>query len=277
MGLFSKGKSSPIKSISSSAKSISSSAKSISSSAGKSISSTAGKAVSATAGGAAGANLAEMEKLKKQLKESKEKIVKLKKEIEDLKYKNENQREKITLLEQQLQYETELYNTTYKLYTDALEDTIIALQQKKLAEFNLSVSETQTLIEDLNQPYVNRGDDIVSMLSKYIPISNADATYQTIQYRNGDFDNLKKTNNTINIVYYVGVIFLFVLLFTSNNVFLSNRFIFYIFLILLPFLYPWIYLYTIKIWKYFFPVKYYSGPKNAFIDEATNQSNVYYN
>ena len=35
-------------------------------------------------------------------------------------------------------------------------------------------------------------------------------------------------------------------------------------------------MYTIKIWNYFFPVKQYSGPVNAFVDQ-TNQPSVYYN
>jgi hypothetical protein len=256
----------------------------------------AGKAIATTAQTAGKAiadpcDRAYTEKLQKQLKESNEKIVALTKQITEanaqvqsltnqiqpLNVLNTQNITRIQLLNKQLADEIDLYNRTYKLYTDALDALKIAVAEKELAEFNQSVFETQTLITDLNQPYVRRGDDLVSMLSKYIPISNADSTYQTIQYREGEFANLKYTNNIINIIYYIGVIFLFVLLFTSNNVYLKERFIFYIFLILLPILYPWIYLYTIKIWTYFFPVKHYSGPKNAFIDEATNQSNVYYN
>jgi hypothetical protein len=47
-------------------------------------------------------------------------------------------------------------------------------------------------------------------------------------------------------------------------------------LLLIPFLYPWIYLFVIKIWTYLFPDKLFSGPTNAFIDQ-TKQPNVYYN
>jgi hypothetical protein len=167
-------------------------------------------------------------------------------------------------------------DTKTRLYEDALLQLIESNNIIKLLEFNQSVSDTRYLITDLNQPYVKHGDDLVAMLSKYIPISNADATYQKLEYRDAEFSNLKNINNIINIVYYAGVIFLFVLLFTSNNVFLSDRYLLYIFLILLPILYPWIYMYTIKIWNYFFPVQQYSGPVNAFVDQ-TNQPSVYYN
>lgn len=170
-------------------------------------------------------------------------------------------------LQKQLTEETILYNK-------AQLEVGYAYDAARQAQFNQSVSETQKIITDLNSPYVKHGDDLVAMLSKYIPKSNADTTYAKIEYRDVEFANLKNTNIIINIVYYIGVIILFVLLFTSNNVFLKERFIFYILLILLPLLYPWIYLYISKIWQYIFPTTLFSGPKNAFIDQST-QPNVY--
>ena len=162
-----------------------------------------------------------------------------------------------------------LYNQTKQSLNDA-NDKINKM------EFKQDVSDTLAMITDLNQPYVKHGDDLVAMLSKHIPITNADATYQKIEYREIEYAKLKSINTIINIVYYIGVIFLFVLLFASNNVFLKERFIFYLFLLLFPFLYPWIYMYIIQIWTYLFPTKLFSGPTNAFIDQ-TNQPNVYYN
>ena len=162
-----------------------------------------------------------------------------------------------------------LQNNTQRLLNEA--NDII-----KNLNFNHSASDTRAMITDLNQPYVKHGDDLVAMLSKYIPKTNADATYQKIEYREAEFQKLKNINNIINIVYYIGVVFLFVLLFTSNNVFLKERFLFYIFLLVFPFLYPWVYLFVIKIWTYLFPDKLFSGPTNAFIDQ-TKQPNVYYN
>jgi hypothetical protein len=184
-------------------------------------------------------------------------------------------------LRTELANEKELYNTYFLLYNNALEDVTSANNERDIArdaqlfaEFNQEASETQTLITDLNQPYVTNGDNLVAMLSKYIPKSNADATYTKIQYRDVEYSKLKNINTIINGVYYFGVIFLFILLFTSNNFYLKERFMFYIFLILLPFLYPWLYLYVTKIWRFLFPVSLLSGPKNAFIDEST-QPNVY--
>lgn len=162
-----------------------------------------------------------------------------------------------------------LQSATQRLLDEA-NDTIHRLN------FTHDVSDTRALITDLNQPYVKHGDDLVAMLSKHIPITNANATYQKIEYREAEFEKLKNINTIINMVFYAGVIFLYTILFASNNVFLKERFIFYIILTFFPFLYPWIYLYATKIGTYLFPEKLFSGPVNAFIDQ-TNQPNVYYN
>jgi chromosome segregation ATPase len=73
---------------------------------------------------------------------------------------------------------------------------------ERLATFNKEVSETQSLIIDYNQGYVNNGDNLVAMLNKHIPVSDADATYAKIQYRDVEYANLKNMNNMINILYY---------------------------------------------------------------------------
>jgi len=211
----------------------------------------------------------EIDNLNKQITQSTNRIKELTTQIQTLNDMNTEQSAKILSLKLELEQETARYN-------DALIQIENLYSAERMAQFNQSVSETQTLIEDLNQPYVKHGDDLVAMLSKYIPVTNADATYEKIEYREIEFSKLKNINNIINIIYYLGVIFLFVLLFTSNNVFLSDRYPFYIFLILLPFLYPWIYMYTIKIWNYLFPVQEYSGPVNAFVDQS-KQPSVYYN
>jgi hypothetical protein len=193
----------------------------------------------------------------------------LSKSLFDAQSNDEAQNALIVKLKADLEKETALYNAA----NIQISNTFTA---QKMAEFNKSVAETQGLLTDLNQPYVTRGDDIVAMLSKYIPKTNADATYKKIEYREEEYAKLKNINTIINIIYYLGVVFLFVLLHTSDNLFLKDRFVFYLFLLLFPFLYPWIYLYTIQLWTYLFPTKLFSGPTNAFIDQ-TEQPNVYYN
>jgi hypothetical protein len=99
--------------------------------------------------------------------------------------------------------------------------------------------------------------------------SNSDV-YNTIvrkiDYRDIEYNKLKSINSIINIVYYILLILLFVLLFSENNLLLKERFLFYLFLILLPYLYPWIYILIKKIWTSLFPDTLTEGPKNAFLN-----------
>ena len=65
---------------------------------------------------------------------------------------------------------------------------------------------------------------------------------------------------------------LLLLLYTENNLLISERYPLYIFLILLPYLYPWIYKFTGKIWGLLVSSIDYTGPKNAFIDKTPIQN-----
>ena len=56
------------------------------------------------------------------------------------------------------------------------------------------------------------------------------------------------------------------LLYTDNNLYLKERFIFYLFLVLLPYLYPWIFMYSNKLKNLIMPNISYTGPKNSFND-----------
>ena len=110
-----------------------------------------------------------------------------------------------------------------------------------------------------------------------LPLTDDSQTnFRKTEYRSDDHNKLKSINRTINIIYYSCIILLFMLLFTDNNLYLKDRFIFYIFLIILPYLYPWIFMYTIKLKNVIMPTITYTGPKNAFIDinNAEYQFNI---
>jgi hypothetical protein len=104
---------------------------------------------------------------------------------------------------------------------------------------------------------------------------NSQTNFRKSEYRSEEHDKLKSINRTINIIYYSCIILLFMLLFTDNNLYFKERFIFYIFLIFLPYLYPWIFMYTIKLKNVIMPTITYTGPKNAFID--INKGEYLYN
>jgi hypothetical protein len=129
------------------------------------------------------------------------------------------------------------------------------------------------LIKYLNDnPLIGTGAEMSNLLTNYLPINNAQTTYEKVEYRDEEHDKLKTTNRIINIVYYCGVVLLLLLLYTENNLFPDERYPLYIFLILLPYLYPWIYKFAAKIWGFIYPVFDYTGPKNAFIDTMPKEN-----
>ena len=129
---------------------------------------------------------------------------------------------------------------------------------------------TQTDLENLLQsgePNLYNTDAVSSFLEKITPTSDQhDTTIRKVEYRDIEYTKLKKMNKTINMVYYIGVGVLLVLLYSENNLFLSDRYLFYIFLLLLPYLYPWVFILLKKLWKKMFPDDLTYGPKNAFLN-----------
>ena len=144
--------------------------------------------------------------------------------------------------------------------------------------FDLSMNQynkdiVKKLISFLNDnPLIEKGGEMSDLLTNYLPINNAQTTYEKVEYRDEEHHKLKSINRIINIVYYCGVVVLLLLLYTENNLLISERYPLYIFLILLPYLYPWIYKFTGKIWGFIVPVFDYTGPKNAFIDTMPKQN-----
>jgi hypothetical protein len=146
--------------------------------------------------------------------------------------------------------------------------------------FDLSLNQynkdnVKKLITFLNEnPLIEKGNEMTDLLTNYLPINNAQTTYEKVEYRDKEHDKLKNINRIINIIYYCGVVLLLMLLYTENNLYPSERYPLYIFLFLLPYLYPWIYKLIGKIWGMIYPTIEYTGPKNAFIDNP-NKPNSY--
>jgi len=133
---------------------------------------------------------------------------------------------------------------------------------------NAYQAQVQNTITLLNNPLLQSGTKISDLLTNYLPINNAQTKYEKVIYRDEEHSKLKNVNRIINIIYYCGVVVLLLLLFTSDNLYPKERFPLYIFLILLPYLYPWLYKLAGFIWGFIFPMINYTGPKNAFIDKT---------
>jgi hypothetical protein len=104
----------------------------------------------------------------------------------------------------------------------------------------------------------------------YTPIDESDTNFRKVEYRTEEHEKLRLVNRIINIVYYACLILLFMLLFTNDTLYLKDRFVLYIFLLLLPYLYPWIWLLGNKLKNLIMPDINYTGPKNAFIDKSVD-------
>jgi hypothetical protein len=118
---------------------------------------------------------------------------------------------------------------------------------------------------------------IMNVIDKYIPEYDSNTIYREIEYRDKEYERLYKINYYLNILYYCLYVILIILLFTSDRLFLDNRITLYIFLAVLPFLYPWAFLLFRRIYKYLNPPTQYTGPKNAFIDTNISQTAMFSN
>jgi hypothetical protein len=121
-----------------------------------------------------------------------------------------------------------------------------------------SYSKILETIHELNDDISNKS--VYHYLDLYLPSFNANSTYKQIEYKHEEFKWLLNINFYINLLYYILFIILILLLASSDNLYLKDRFIIYIFLAILPFLYPWLFIIVRNIWKYVFPDKDYGGP-----------------
>ena len=127
-------------------------------------------------------------------------------------------------------------------------------------------SDVTTLINS-NQDISMNTDTLSYILTNNTP---TDDDYNTltrkINYREIEYEKLKRNNSIINYIYYILVFLLLLLLYSEDNLFLKDRFLFYLFLVLLPYLYPWVYSFLGNLWSTTFPNNFIQGPKNAFIN-----------
>ena len=121
-------------------------------------------------------------------------------------------------------------------------------------------------------------DKVNTILDNNTPTNDDYTTIvRKIDYRDIEYNKLKKINSTINIVYYICVGVLFILLYSENNLLLKDRFLFYIFLLLIPYLYPWGYILLKKLWNTLIPNDLTQGPKNAFLNNINTNYPDYRN
>ena len=118
-------------------------------------------------------------------------------------------------------------------------------------------------------------DDFMSYLMSINPIPNTDILYKKIEYRNEEHEWLSTINNWLTFLYFALLLVLFSLLAVSGKLFLRERFILYLFLVVLPFAFPYLFEILKYLFGYLFPNVSTHGPKNAFLEVKTDLIDSY--
>jgi hypothetical protein len=102
----------------------------------------------------------------------------------------------------------------------------------------------------------------------FYPEKNDTTNSSKAEYRSVEHDKLKTLSSVINIIYYSFLVLLFMLLFSSNKLLLNERWFIYLILLILPYLYPWIFMGFISLKLSIFPNKDEKGPYVPFQDNS---------
>ena len=111
---------------------------------------------------------------------------------------------------------------------------------------------------------------LIDFLQSQLPIQNPDTTYKKIEYRDEAHETLSNMNRMITHLYFIVLAIMFIFLFATQRLLLKERFILYLFLVLLPYIFPYFFDLLKKLYQYMFPASPTHGPKNAFLDNRAN-------
>lgn len=196
------------------------------------------------------------------------------------------------ILTDEREYFTKKYSENVYDYLLIQRNKLFTLQNTLLSSINLSSTSstdgtiringtdydlnnlTSTLLNNNNNAKNQMMIDIYNKFKEYLPNTDPDLVNRKIQYRNMEHDKLKWVNSIINIIYYSLLITLFILLYSADNLYFKDRFLLYLFLILAPILYPFIYSLIKKIFNLFSNNNPIHGPKNAFLDKTVNKPDI---
>ena len=109
-------------------------------------------------------------------------------------------------------------------------------------------------------------NELFNYLQGQFPAQNADTVFKKIEYRVESHEFLSRINKYLTIFYFFVLFVMLIMLTVSQRLFLKERFVLYLFLIVLPFIFPFLFDLLKKIYKYFFPGTSDFGPKNAFLE-----------
>lgn len=133
----------------------------------------------------------------------------------------------------------------------------------------ISDSKTNTCVPNTTNASKNEDTGtgkFMSYLMSQNPIHNPETTYKKIEYRNEAHEWLSTVNTWMTILYFVILVVMLLLLAVSSKLFLKERFMLYVFLVVLPFVFPYLFELLKYLYGYVFQDSPTHGPKNAFLD-----------
>jgi len=90
--------------------------------------------------------------------------------------------------------------------------------------------------------------------------------YRKIEYRNEAHELLGKINHWMTLLYFFALLVMLILLATSNRLNLMSRFPLYLFLLILPVVFPYLFEGLKYLYRHLFPQTPNKGPQDAFLE-----------
>jgi hypothetical protein len=168
-----------------------------------------------------------------------------------------------------------------KVYNYLLAQRAEYKEQQRIMRFNTICGPLQTSLSNCQASVASNGacvkedntgrNRFLNYLLKKTPVDNPEVIYKKIEYRNEAHELLSTINHWMTILYFVILVVMLGLLSMSQRLFLRERAMLYVFLVVLPFAFPYLFQIVNYIYHYLFPSTPTHGPKNAFLDTESNR------
>jgi len=121
-----------------------------------------------------------------------------------------------------------------------------------------------------NNPEHNKFGENFNFLQYLLNKTNStfttpETTYKKIEYRNEAHELLVTINKVMTLLYFALLVFMIGLLVVTNRLEIKQRFPLYLFLFVLPFVFPYLFQGLKYLYEMVFPPNPTQGPKNAFL------------
>jgi hypothetical protein len=108
--------------------------------------------------------------------------------------------------------------------------------------------------------------DFLGYLLKQLPLEKPETTYKKVEYRDEAHEFLSTMNKLLTVFYFVLLFVMLFLLSATQRLMLRERFMLYLFLVVLPFAFPYLFSFLKYLYFRMFPQEETHGPKNAFLE-----------